>query len=109
MVLATIYFRLEIRQLSSRLHRIAADYLAFNNERFAGMLVVQLFGLQKKSIEQFDDLEPRTPGHTHAAARDVYALFVVQYGDVVDRAVPCSRRGWSVSRTDGPRLVFCWR
>ncbi len=74
MVLATIYFRLEIRQLSSRLHRIAADYLAFNNERFAGMLVVQLFGLQKKSIEQFDELN-RAHRDTHMLLRETYTRY----------------------------------
>lgn len=74
MVMATIYFRRGIRESSTRLHRIAADYLAFSNEHFSGMLIVQLFGRQKQTIDEFDGLNS-AHRDTHMVLRDIYTRY----------------------------------
>lgn len=74
MAFATIHFRKGIRATSSQLHKIAADYLAFNNEQFNGMLIVQLFGRQKQSIEGFEKLNA-AHRDTHMVLRDLYTRY----------------------------------
>ena len=58
-LLASIYFRGKIREVSSRMHRIIGEYQAFLNEQFNGMLIVQLFNRQMISAEEFDDISSR--------------------------------------------------
>ena len=58
-LLASIYFRGKIREVSSRMHRIIGEYQAFLNEQFNGMLIVQLFNRQMVSAEEFDDISSR--------------------------------------------------
>lgn len=74
MAFATIHFRKGIRASSARLHKIAADYLAFNNEQFSGMLIVQLFGRQKQSIDEFEALNA-AHRDTHMVLRDLYTHY----------------------------------
>lgn len=71
---ATIYFRTSIRQLATRLHKLIADYQAFLNEQFGGMLIVQLFGRQHVSRREFDVLNT---GYRdiHNEMRDQYTAF----------------------------------
>ena len=74
MIVLTVYFRGKIRGASNYLHRIVADNLAFLNEQFNGMLVVQLFGRQKISQAEFDSLNANYRD-THAKLRDVYTVY----------------------------------
>ena len=74
MTFATIHFRKGIRASSAQLHKIAADYLAFNNEQFNGMLIVQLFGRQKQSVEEFEKLNA-AHRDTHMVLRDLYTRY----------------------------------
>ncbi|MBK8136298.1 MAG: hypothetical protein IPK52_10705 [Chloroflexi bacterium] len=74
MSIATIHYRKGIRAASSQLHKIAADYLAFNNEQFNGMLIVQLFGRQKQSLDEFEALNA-AHRDTHMVLRDVYTRY----------------------------------
>lgn len=74
MTIATVYFRVKIRHMSSRLHKVVADYLAFTNEQFSGMLVVQLFGRQKQSRYEFDQIN-QGYRDVHAELRDQYTAF----------------------------------
>ncbi|MBC8171931.1 MAG: ABC transporter ATP-binding protein, partial [Anaerolineae bacterium] len=74
MTLATIYFRVKIRDMSSRLHKVVADYLAFTNEQFGGMLVVQLFGRQAQSRYEFNQIN-QGYRDVHAELRDQYTAF----------------------------------
>lgn len=75
MVLVTAFFRKRIRDSSSKLHRVVADYLAFTNEQFNGMLIVQLFGRQNVSRKEFDYLNLEYK-HVHEELRDQYTWFV---------------------------------
>jgi ATP-binding cassette, subfamily B, multidrug efflux pump len=59
MTMATIYFRRKIRDSSNQLHRVVAEFLAYINEQFGGMLIVQLFGRQAISREEFKALNTR--------------------------------------------------
>ncbi len=51
MTVATVYFRTHIRRASNEFHKVIAEYLAYINEQFNGMLIVQLFGRQQSSRE----------------------------------------------------------
>lgn len=70
----TAFFRKRIRNTSNRLHRVVADYLAFTNEQFNGMLIVQLFGRQGLSRAEFDTLNLEYK-HVHEHLRDHYTWF----------------------------------
>lgn len=74
MTAATIYFRVRIREASSRLHKVVADYQSLANEQFGGMLIVQLFGRQEQSRREFDTVNDayRT---VHMRMRDQYTFF----------------------------------
>lgn len=74
MILATIHFRKVIRAMSGQLHRVAGDYLAYTNEQFSGMLIVQLFGQQEQSRQDFDTVN-RAHRDTHIKLRDAYTQY----------------------------------
>jgi ATP-binding cassette subfamily B protein len=74
MFAATVYFRNGIRSGSSELHRIVAEYLAYTNERFNGMMIVQLFGLQNQSRREFDEVNT-AHRNVHMTLRDYYTYF----------------------------------
>jgi ATP-binding cassette subfamily B protein len=74
MTAATAFFRNQIRRTSSFLHRLVADTLAFLNEQFNGMLVVQLFGRQQLSFQEFETLNS-TRRDTHMRLRDQYTIY----------------------------------
>ncbi len=71
---ATWHFRLTIRRISSELHKLIADYQAFLNEQFGGMMIVQLFGRQAISRADFDSLNTGYRA-LHVQMRDQYTLF----------------------------------
>lgn len=71
---ATIFFRRRIRQASSRYHRTVADYLGFLNEQFNGMLIVQLFGRQEVSRQEFDTAN-NSMRSVHMSLRDSYTYY----------------------------------
>ncbi|MBI5669328.1 MAG: ABC transporter ATP-binding protein [Chloroflexi bacterium] len=70
----TIYFRRKIRALSSAFHKLVAEYLAFINEQFNGMLIVQLFGRQPLSRNEFDAINQEYK-NIHSHLRDVYTVY----------------------------------
>lgn len=70
----TVYFRRKIRSQSSIYHRVIGEYLAFINEQFNGMLVVQLFGRQTISRDEFDDIN-RQVRDSHMNLRDQYTVY----------------------------------
>ncbi len=70
----TIYFRRKIRALSSAFHKLVAEYLAFINEQFNGMLVVQLFGRQGLSRDEFNAINQQYKD-IHSHLRDVYTVY----------------------------------
>jgi len=74
MVVATVYFRGHIRRASNEFHKVVAEYLAFVNEQFNGMLVIQLFGRQETSRQgmQVVNLQYRK---VHNDMRDYYTYF----------------------------------
>nr|MCU0474559.1 ABC transporter ATP-binding protein/permease [Anaerolineae bacterium] len=74
MIWATLYFRRTIRAMSGQLHRVTGDYLAYTNEHFGGMLIVQLFGLQALSRGGFDVVN-RGHRDTHIGLRDEYTRY----------------------------------
>jgi len=74
MIATTIYFRKAIRAMSNQLHRVAGDYLAYTNEQFNGMLIVQLFGQQEQSRQDFDTVN-RAHRDTHVSLRDQYTRY----------------------------------
>ncbi len=47
MTVATVFFRVRIRRASNEFHKVVGEYLAYINEQFNGMLIVQLFGRQE--------------------------------------------------------------
>jgi ATP-binding cassette, subfamily B, multidrug efflux pump len=74
MTVATVYFRRKIRDQSNRFHKIVAEYLAFINEQFNGMLVVQLFGRQEVSRVEFNEINQQYRD-VHMKIRDFYTLY----------------------------------
>lgn len=74
MTFATIYWRKKIRASSSGYHRMVSEYLAYLNEQFNGMLIVQLFGRQQASREGFDDVSGRYRA-VHLKLRDHYTAY----------------------------------
>lgn len=74
MTVLTVYFRRKIRTWSSRFHKLVAEYLAFINEQFNGILVVQLFGRQNLSRVEFDAIN-RQYRDIHSHLRDVYTIY----------------------------------
>jgi ATP-binding cassette, subfamily B, multidrug efflux pump len=74
MTIATIYFRVRIRKMSSRLHKVVADYQSLTNEQFGGMLIVQLFGRQQQSRREFETVNDAYRS-VHMRLRDQYTIF----------------------------------
>jgi ATP-binding cassette subfamily B protein len=74
MTVATVYFRRKIRDQSDRFHKVVAEYLAFINEQFNGMLVVQLFGRQDVSRKEFDHINGQYRD-VHMRIRDYYTFY----------------------------------
>ncbi len=74
MTVATVYFRRKIRDQSNLFHRVVAEYLAFINEQFGGMLVVQLFGRQAVSQQEFETIN-RNYRDVHMRIRDYYTVY----------------------------------
>lgn len=74
MTIVSFYFRSKIRDIASRFHKIMADYQAFLNEQFNGMLVVQLFGRQGRTITDFERVN-RDYFDAHMSLRDIYTYF----------------------------------
>jgi ATP-binding cassette, subfamily B, multidrug efflux pump len=74
MTVMTVYFRVLIRRTSAELHSIVANYLAFVNEQFGGMLIVQLFGRQNVSRAEFNELNEAYRS-IHMEVRDQFTFF----------------------------------
>jgi ATP-binding cassette subfamily B multidrug efflux pump len=73
-VIGTVYFRRRIRIASTNWHKTIAEYLAFLNEQFGGMLIVQLFGRQEVSRAEFEDVSSRNL-NIRLHVRDQYTLY----------------------------------
>ena len=72
MTISTLYFRGKIRAASNKFHKIVGEYLAFLNEHFGGMLIVQLFGLLLLVADVAQALlqrDPRTRDRVHRLLR----------------------------------------
>lgn len=74
MVVATVYFRVRIRHASDEFHKVVGEYLAFINEQFNGMLIVQLFGRQETSRAGLDKVNRRYRD-VHMSLRDYYTYY----------------------------------
>jgi ATP-binding cassette subfamily B protein len=74
MAVATVYFRRKIRSASTHYHKVVAEYLAFINEQFNGMLIVQLFGRQPVSRDEFDTVNHKLRD-VHMGLRDSYTYY----------------------------------
>ncbi len=74
MVVATIYFRVRIRRASDEFHKVVGEYLAFINEQFNGMLIVQLFGRQETSRAGLAGVNRRYRD-VHMSLRDYYTYY----------------------------------
>ena len=74
MIFSTVFFRRRIRAASNKYHKTIAEYLAFINEQFNGMLIVQLFGRQKTSREEFDRINHQIRD-VHTELRDSYTYY----------------------------------
>ncbi len=74
MALLSLYFRKKIRTASARFHKIIADYQAFLNEQFNGMLVIQLFGREAQSRAEFDVVN-RDYRDVHLSLRDSFTRY----------------------------------
>ncbi|MCU0512911.1 MAG: ABC transporter ATP-binding protein/permease [Anaerolineae bacterium] len=70
----SLYFRRIIRGISMRFHKLIGDYQAFLNEQFGGMLIVQLFARQQRTLDEFEAVNSRYYG-VHTELRDVYTLY----------------------------------
>ncbi|MDL1901440.1 ABC transporter ATP-binding protein [Anaerolineae bacterium CFX9] len=78
MIWATVYFRRKMRAATTRYHKMVATYLAFINEQFGGMLIVQLFGRQMQSRAEFQAISQ--------ALRDIHSEWrdhFTSYGSVL--------------------------
>src|SRR5690606_31494952 len=74
MTVATVFFRVRIRRASTLFHQVVGEYLALLNERFNGMLIVQLFGRQDESREAFEQINIRYRD-VHMNLRDYYTYY----------------------------------
>ncbi len=88
MVSATVFFRRRIRAASTRYHKTIAEYLAFINEQFNGMLVVQLFGRQAISRDEFDAINHQIRD-VHNDLRNSYTYYasILQFLTTIGLAV----------------------
>lgn len=74
MLALSLYFRTRIRSISSRFHKIRSAYLAYINEQFNGMLVVQLFNRQQKTLDDFETIN-RDYFDAHMDLRDSFTNY----------------------------------
>jgi ATP-binding cassette, subfamily B, multidrug efflux pump len=74
MTIATIFYRVRIRRASSEFHKVVGEYLAFINEQFNGMLIIQLFGRQQVSREGLHAVNQRYR-RVHVSLRDNYTAY----------------------------------
>jgi ATP-binding cassette subfamily B protein len=74
MIFATNFFRGKIRSASAVFHKIMGEYLAFINEQFGGMLIVQLFGRQAVSREEYARINADYQ-KTNLHLRDQYTVY----------------------------------
>lgn len=74
MLAGTVYWRRKIRDASNRYHRVMADFLAYTNEQFNGMLIVQLFGRQRISRGEFGEVNDDIRS-VHSEMRDSYTYY----------------------------------
>jgi len=74
MVGMSFYFRGKIRAIAKRFHVIMADYQAYLNEQFNGMIVVQLFSRQQKSLDDFEIIN-KDYFDAHSDLRYVYTWY----------------------------------
>lgn len=74
MIFVTVYFRKKIRASAKAFHQLVAEYLAYINEQFNGMVIVQLFGRQAASRQEFDRISRRHV-EIHSTWRDHYTVF----------------------------------
>ncbi|MEZ4668484.1 MAG: ABC transporter ATP-binding protein [Anaerolineae bacterium] len=74
LIVASIWFRKTIRPIASLVHHLTAEYLAFLNEQFSGMLVVQLFRRQPMSRREFEELNVAYRD-AHMKMRDFYTYY----------------------------------
>lgn len=74
MIGATVFWRKRIRAASTRYHKVIAEFLAFLNEQFNGMAIVQLFAQQNASRSEFNTLNTRQRD-VHIQLRDYYTAY----------------------------------
>jgi len=74
MIVMSIYFRRYLRRVSGRVHRLVGEFQAFLNEQFNGMLIVQLFGRQQQTRDEFLKINTHYYS-THADLRDIYTYY----------------------------------
>ncbi|PJF26298.1 MAG: ABC transporter ATP-binding protein, partial [Phototrophicales bacterium] len=74
MLFLTVFFRKRLRKASNAYHKLVAEFLAFMNEQFGGMLVVQLFQREKISRDEFAGYNARHRD-VHREIRDNYTLY----------------------------------
>ena len=74
MIGLTVFFRRRLRSASTAYHKLVAEFLAFMNEHFGGMLVVQLFQRQVVSRAEFGGYN-RRHFEIHREIRDNFTLF----------------------------------
>ena len=74
MVLLSVYFRQRIRAAAARFHQLMAEYQAFLNEQFNGMLVIQLFNREGQSRAEFDEVN-RGYRDLHLSLRDIFTIY----------------------------------
>jgi ATP-binding cassette, subfamily B, multidrug efflux pump len=74
MVGITIFFRKRIREAATKYHGVVGDYLAYINEQFNGMMIIQLFGLQPRARREFDGVNQRVRD-VHMEWRDSYTYY----------------------------------
>jgi len=74
MIVMSVYFRRYLRRVSGRFHRIVGEFQAFLNEQFNGMLIVQLFGRQQQTRDEFEHINTRYFS-TNADLRDIYTYY----------------------------------
>jgi ATP-binding cassette subfamily B protein len=76
MVVATVFFRGRIRRASNEFHKVVGEYLAYINEQFNGMVIVQLFGRQEVSRDGLDVMN-RKYRDVHMSLRDNYTYYAL--------------------------------
>lgn len=70
----TIYFRTKIRDASKTYHHVVGEMLAFLNEQFGGMTIVQLFRQQARSRDDFA-VRNHQFRDVHNVLRDEYTFY----------------------------------